>query len=168
MEVLHISVSNTMEHGFFKGVSIGIHHNVSISHLFYADNAVFIGECQDTNFKNIVSILQCFYLSAGLRINVQKCSLMGVGGVSSDEVTRVASIIGCEAAKTPFKYLGVVVGDRMSHSCAWDKVVERVVSRLSNWKARTLSIGGRLTLIKSVLGSLPSYYFSLFKVPSWC
>ncbi|GJU69615.1 retrovirus-related pol polyprotein from transposon TNT 1-94 [Tanacetum coccineum] len=89
-----------------------------------------------------------------------------MSGVTNDEVTRVARLIGCEAAKTPFKYLGVVVGDHMSRSCAWDNVVDRVVSRLSNWKARTLSIGGRLTLIKSVLGSLPTYYFSLFKVPS--
>ncbi|GJZ21484.1 RNA-directed DNA polymerase, eukaryota [Tanacetum coccineum] len=88
------------------------------------------------------------------------------GGVSNDEVERVARLIGCEAAKIPFNYLGVVVGDHMSHSGAWNKVVDRLVSRLSNWKAQTLSIGGRLTLIKSMLGSLPTYYFSLFKVPS--
>ena len=39
------------------------------------------------------------------------------------------------------------------------------VSRLSKWKAKTLSIGGRFTLTKAVLSSLPTYYFSLFKVP---
>lgn len=31
---------------------------------------------------------------------------------------------------------------------------------------KTLSIGGRLTLLKSVLGSLGVYYFPLFKAPS--
>nr|KAJ0188028.1 hypothetical protein LSAT_V11C900480580 [Lactuca sativa] len=30
-------------------------------------------------------------------------------------------------------------------------------------KINTLSIGGCLTLLKSVLGSLPLYYFSIFK-----
>nr|GEW02867.1 RNA-directed DNA polymerase, eukaryota [Tanacetum cinerariifolium] len=34
--------------------------------------------------------------------------------VTNDEVMRVARLIGCEAAKTPFKYLGVVVGDLLS------------------------------------------------------
>ncbi|GJU81535.1 reverse transcriptase domain, reverse transcriptase zinc-binding domain protein [Tanacetum coccineum] len=38
--------------------------------------------------------------------------------------------------------------------------------RLSSWKANMLSIGGRLTLVKSVLGSLPLYYLSLFKAPT--
>ena len=28
-----------------------------------------------------------------------------------------------------------------------------------------MSFGGRLTLVKSVLGSLPLYYFSMFRVP---
>ncbi|GJY79192.1 hypothetical protein Tco_0484993 [Tanacetum coccineum] len=34
-----------------------------------------------------------------------------------------------------------------------------------SWKANHLSIGGRLTLIKSVLDSLGNYYLSIFKVP---
>ncbi|MFS7919355.1 putative reverse transcriptase zinc-binding domain-containing protein [Helianthus anomalus] len=38
-------------------------------------------------------------------------------------------------------------------------------ARLAGWKASSLSMGGRLTLLKSVLESLPLYYFSLFKAP---
>ncbi|GJU68843.1 RNA-directed DNA polymerase, eukaryota, reverse transcriptase zinc-binding domain protein [Tanacetum coccineum] len=37
------------------------------------------------------------------------------------------------------------------------------LNKLSGWKANMLSSGGRLTLIKSVLGSLGIYYFSIFK-----
>ncbi|XP_021995252.1 uncharacterized protein LOC110892394 [Helianthus annuus] len=37
--------------------------------------------------------------------------------------------------------------------------------RLAIWKAKILSFGGRLTLIKSVLNALPTYYFSLFRAP---
>ncbi|CAJ2645290.1 unnamed protein product [Trifolium pratense] len=37
--------------------------------------------------------------------------------------------------------------------------------RLSSWCGRHLSYGGRITLINSVLASLPLYFFSFFKAP---
>ncbi|GJR27092.1 reverse transcriptase domain-containing protein [Tanacetum coccineum] len=45
---------------------------------------------------------------------------------------------------------------------AWQEIVEKVKSRLSKWKSKTLSIGGRLTLLKSVLGSIPVFHMSIF------
>ena len=53
----------------------------------------------------------------------------------------------------------------MNRICYWNPVIETIQSRLSSWKAKTLSMGGRLTLVKSVLASLPIYYLSLYKAP---
>ncbi|GKD03807.1 RNA-directed DNA polymerase, eukaryota, reverse transcriptase zinc-binding domain protein [Tanacetum coccineum] len=46
----------------------------------------------------------------------------------------------------------------------WKSLIDKFKAKLSSWKANLLSFGGRLTLIKSVLGSLGIYYFSIFKV----
>ena len=116
---------------------------------FYADDAVFIGEWREENLRHLVSILQCFYLASGLRINIHKCSIMGVGGVTNVEVNRGAQMIGCEASKTPFKYLGIMVGGKMNRLQSWDVVIDKVMA----------------TLTKSVLSTIPLYYFSMFKVP---
>lgn len=48
----------------------------------------------------------------------------------------------------------------------WNGIIDIFEKRLASWKAHTLSIGGRVVLIKAVLESLPVYYLSIFKVPS--
>jgi hypothetical protein len=47
----------------------------------------------------------------------------------------------------------------------WAGVVERMEKRLAGWKRLYLSKGGRVTLIKSTLSSIPTYYLSLFPIP---
>nr|GEW81510.1 reverse transcriptase domain-containing protein [Tanacetum cinerariifolium] len=89
---------------------------------------------------------------------------MGVG-VNMAEVEKEASSIGCSIFSTPFRYLGVKVGYTMSRVNSWEDVISKVSSRLSKWKLQTLSIGGRLTLLKSILSSIPLYYMSIFKTP---
>ncbi|GJR46872.1 hypothetical protein Tco_1314975 [Tanacetum coccineum] len=76
-----------------------------------------------------------------------------------------AKSMGCLSLSTPFNYLGVKVGSIMSRHSSWDDVIANITSRLSKWKLKTLFIGDRLTLIKSVLSSLPLYHLSIFKVP---
>nr|GEX62634.1 RNA-directed DNA polymerase, eukaryota [Tanacetum cinerariifolium] len=75
------------------------------------------------------------------------------------------SLIGCSILTAPFNYLGVKVGSNMSRITSWDDVISKVSSRLSKWKLKLLSIGDRLSLLKSVLTSIPLYDTSIFKVP---
>ncbi|GJR02285.1 RNA-directed DNA polymerase, eukaryota [Tanacetum coccineum] len=77
MESLHYSFSRVVEAGFFKGISFN--ESVNISHLFYADDAVFIGEWSRGNLSRVMHALHCFSLASGLKINVHKSHLLGVG-----------------------------------------------------------------------------------------
>ncbi|GKD40065.1 RNA-directed DNA polymerase, eukaryota [Tanacetum coccineum] len=67
--------------------------------------------------------------------------------------------------RTPLRYLGVLVGAQMSWNSAWANTIKKLHSRHSRWKVKTLSVGGRLTLLKSVLGASPLYNLSMYKAP---
>ncbi|GJT69456.1 RNA-directed DNA polymerase, eukaryota [Tanacetum coccineum] len=162
MESLHLSVTRVIEAGIFTGVRID--PSTMISHLFYADDVVFIGEWSQDNLKGIMHSLRCFSLLSGLSINIKKSHLLGVG-IPASYVNEVASSIGCSVMKAPFKYLGVMVDGNESLVKAWDDTINKLKMRLSKWKLKTLSIGGRLTLLKSVRLPPPIYNMSLYKVP---
>ncbi|GJZ92004.1 RNA-directed DNA polymerase, eukaryota, reverse transcriptase zinc-binding domain protein [Tanacetum coccineum] len=147
----------------FRGIQVG--SSLQVSHIFYADDAVFMGHWSEANIDTILRVLECFYHASGLRINMLKSKLMGIS-ISSDKVDQAAKKIGCAILQVPFSYLGSKVGCLMSRIQSWSEIVNNILTRLSKWKLKTLSIGGRLTLLKSILGSLPIYHMSLFKVPA--
>ncbi|GKC44824.1 RNA-directed DNA polymerase, eukaryota, reverse transcriptase zinc-binding domain protein [Tanacetum coccineum] len=162
MESLHLSFNNILRAGLFKGIHIK--DSLTLSHLFYADDVVFIGKWDKANIITIVHVLKCFFLASGLKINIHNSKLMGIG-ISNEDVTTAANLIGCTTFTMPFNYLGVKVRAPSSKSCSWEEVLTKISARLSKWKLKTLSIGGRLTLIKSVLTSLLLYHMSIYKVP---
>ncbi|GJZ25083.1 RNA-directed DNA polymerase, eukaryota [Tanacetum coccineum] len=157
-------IPRVLKAGIFSGYKID--SSTTLSHLFYADDAVFIGEWSHSNLRGIMNILRCFSFLSGMSINIQKSHLLGVG-IPDVSVTEAANSISCSIMKAPFKYLGILVGDNMSSIKAWDEIVAKMKKRLSRWKLNTLSVGGRLTLLKSVLGSTPIYNMSIFKVPKF-
>ncbi|GJX10361.1 putative RNA-directed DNA polymerase, eukaryota, reverse transcriptase zinc-binding domain protein [Tanacetum coccineum] len=136
MEGLHALMCKAETIGLFKGASIGS-DNLCISHLMYVDDVIFFGDWSSVNAHNLISILRCFYLISGLKINVQKSNVLGVG-VTDEEVSHKAHIYRFSGSglSFPLKYLVYTVG------C------------------------GRLSLIKSVLGNLPTYYMSIYMMPA--
>ncbi|GKB70919.1 RNA-directed DNA polymerase, eukaryota, reverse transcriptase zinc-binding domain protein, partial [Tanacetum coccineum] len=148
--------------GLYRGITM---HTLSLSHFFFADDALFVGEWSRENIRNLSIILECFHRVSGLKINFHKSNLVGVG-VPFDEVKALAQLTGCQASPPYFKYLGLPVGFNMAATTNWDFLIDKFSKRLSNWKASMLSIGGRTTLLSSVLGSIGTYYCSIFPMPS--
>nr|GEY05792.1 RNA-directed DNA polymerase, eukaryota, reverse transcriptase zinc-binding domain protein [Tanacetum cinerariifolium] len=128
MESLHLSFSRAVEAGIFTGFKVD--HSITLSHLFYADDVMFIGEWSHSNLKGIMNILRCFSLLSSMSINIQKSHLLGVG-IPDNYVAEAAKSIGCSIMKAHFKYLGILVGDNMSSIKAWDETISKMKKRLS-------------------------------------
>nr|GEU77497.1 RNA-directed DNA polymerase, eukaryota [Tanacetum cinerariifolium] len=123
---LFILVMETLHISLVRAIDAGIFKGLNIGtsftilHLFYADDA----------------------------INLKKSHLLGVG-LPSEVVHDAAENLSCSTMKTPFKYLGVMVGGNCSKVQAWDDTISKVKARLSIWKLKALSVGGRFTLLRS-------------------
>ena len=64
------------------------------------------------------------------------------------------------------KYLGPPLGAKFKDKTIWNPILEKIERRLAGWKHLYLSKGGRVTLIKSTLSNLPTYFLSLFPIPT--
>ncbi|XP_023762752.1 uncharacterized protein LOC111911201 [Lactuca sativa] len=128
------------------------------------DDVMLVSSWNPEIVERLIRILRCFYLASGLKINLAKRKLIGLG-VPYSQVLEEAANIGCATSNLLFLHLGIPVGQNLTRISAWARVIDRFRSKLSKWKTKSLSIGGRLTLVKSVLGSLESYMMSIFLTP---
>ena len=105
-----------------------------------------------------------FEAFSGLKINLNKSEIIPLGRV--DNMEELAVELGCGVGSLPTKYLGLPLGAPHRAVGVWDSIEERFRNRLSSWKRQYISKGGRLTLIRSTLSSLPIYFLSLFRMPT--
>ncbi|XP_059294768.1 uncharacterized protein LOC132047801 [Lycium ferocissimum] len=66
----------------------------------------------------------------------------------------------------PTKDLGLSLGDKFKSLSIWNEVLEKMEKKLTNWKRQYLSLGGRITMVNSVISALPTYTMSPFPAPS--
>ena len=77
----------------------------------------------------------------------------------------LANILQCKVGNLPMNYLGMPLGTSYKTTFIWNPIIESMEKKLSGWKHLYLSKGCRLTLLKSTLSSLLTYYLSLFTIP---
>ncbi|RVW67016.1 hypothetical protein CK203_064869 [Vitis vinifera] len=165
MEVLGALIRRAVERSFLSGCNIreGGRSALNISHLFFADDTIVFCEANKDHLSHLSWILFWFEAASGLKINLGKSEIIPVGEV--EDIEELAVEIGCRVGSLPSQYLGLPLGAPNKASSVWDGVEERMRRRLALWKMQFISKGGRITLIKSTLASIPIYQMSLFRMP---
>lgn len=76
----------------------------------------------------------------------------------------MAGVLGYGVGEGLIPYLGLKVGGRIGGTKGWKEVVERVKKQIRSWDTKAISFGGRVTLIKSILSSIPLYTMSFLRL----
>ena len=133
-----------------------------VSILQYADDTIFFREATMENVKAIKTILRCFELTSGLKINFAK-SRFGEIYKSDQWWKEVAEVLNCIRLSMSFSYLGIPIGANPRLSEIWDPIIRKCETKLARWKQRYIYFGGRVTIINAVLTALPIYFFFIFQ-----
>ena len=165
MEALSCLINHAGEGNYIAGsrIAVGRGEDLVISHLLYADDTLIFCQANIEQLKYLSWILMWFEVLSGLKINLNKREVIPIGTV--DNVEELASELGCKVGSLPTPYLGLPLGAKHKALGVWDSIEERFRKRLASLKIQYISKGGRATLIRSTLSSLPIYYLSLFRMP---
>ena len=165
MEALSCLINRAVVGNYLSGIGVanGRGEELSISHLLYADDTLIFCEDDIEQLKFLSWILMWFEAMSGLKINLTKSEIIPIGPVNN--LVELASELGCNIGSLPTSYLGLPLGAKHKALGVWDSIEERYRKRLAAWKTQYISKGGRITLIRSTLSSLPIYHLSLFRMP---
>uniref|UniRef100_A0A1U7V1A2 Uncharacterized protein LOC104212559 n=1 Tax=Nicotiana sylvestris TaxID=4096 RepID=A0A1U7V1A2_NICSY len=128
------------------------------------DTLIFCG-AEKSQVLHLNITLMLFEAMFGLHINMLKSVIYPVNSVPN--LLELADIMGCNPGSFPTTYLGLPLGAKYKSTEIWNAVVEiQFEKKLATWQRQYISLGGRLTLINSVLDSIPTYFMALFPIPA--
>ncbi|XP_026378147.1 uncharacterized protein LOC113272539 [Papaver somniferum] len=161
-EILSKLVDDAVGRNQIHGFQV-VEGGTMISHLQFADDTLLFVNATEDEIRKLLLILNYFELLTGMKLNLDKSTLISVG--ADDVVGSLAMELGCRVEKLPIKYLGFPIGATVRCTSVWDEVIKRMEVKLASWKKKFLSKDGRLVLIRSFLASLPIYFISLIHMP---
>ncbi|GKV34650.1 hypothetical protein SLEP1_g43008 [Rubroshorea leprosula] len=159
VEGLNGIISSAASLGMVNGIEIG-QCGMNVTHLQFADDTIVFGNASEENIWAVKSIMRIFEMVSRLKINFGKSMLMGIN-VPEEWMTRMSCILNCKQGSFPCKYLSMTIGGKSRCIAMWRPMIDSFKKRLASWKNRFISLGGRITLLNSVLSSLLVFMMSV-------
>ena len=102
---------------------------MQISHLLFADDTLVFCKDEKDQMVYLNWIIVWFEAFSGLKINLEKSSILPVGRVENLE--ELAEEHGCISRFLPATYLGLPLRAKHNSTIVWDGVEERFKKRLA-------------------------------------
>jgi hypothetical protein len=133
--------------------------------LYADDAAIFIATNRD-DLLAVKNNIEIFGKATGLVTNFDKSSIHPIRCEGLDLNTILQPFPGaCKGF--PCRYLGLPLHTRALQKIHVRTLIEKIGQRLPGWKGWLLNHAGRLTLVSSVLSSIPTYHLTIFPVTGW-
>lgn len=164
MEFLSALIEDEVQKGEWKGIRIS-RNSRSISHLLFADDILLFGDTDERTVLAIQRVLKVFCEASGQRVSVQKSKLIFSKNTPQVVRDRVQGALNIPMSESLGTYLGVPMDVTHTRASSYNFLIDKFKQKLTSWQGRYLSSMGRVTLINSVLNSLPTHVMQCTMLP---
>ncbi|XP_021765527.1 uncharacterized protein LOC110730059 [Chenopodium quinoa] len=119
-------------------------HAPSVSHLFFADDALLFFQVYPTACENILSVTHEFCSVSGQMINLQKSFVRFISNTPEDYRDYLSSTLRMKSCSSVGTYLGLPVDLGRSKCKEFQFMVDKVIKRLSSFASLSLSPAAKL------------------------
>ncbi|XP_058783393.1 uncharacterized protein LOC131658076 [Vicia villosa] len=120
----------------------------------------------DTKSLTVISILLKEYAQCSGQICNSTKSIIYAGGMSLKRHCRLADIIGFTKAFPPFICLGVPIFTGKPKAKHFNFLADNIKIKLATWKAKLLSMAGRVMMVKTVIHSMMVHCITIYNWPT--
>ena len=164
MEVLSRNLTHLQNSNELEGLKIA-RNAPKISHLFFADDALFFFKAVPKNCWAIKNILTSFCEKSGEMINFDKSHVIFSPNTPQKFRTIMRKPLGVAEKSKIGIYLGCPMEVDGRTTSVFNSVTTKIVDKISSWKFTNLSQTGKLILINTILISLASNIISTYILP---
>nr|XP_009785869.1 PREDICTED: uncharacterized protein LOC104234070 [Nicotiana sylvestris] len=132
----------------------------NINYFFYDNETVIFNSSHYGAVQLVMNVLEEYEAASGQKINKEKSSFYMHEGAQANYVNIVHLITEFQRHSFLFTYLGCPIFYSRRRKDFYKNIIFKVQERLSSWKGKLLSIGGRAVLIPHVLESMPIHLLS--------
>ena len=133
--------------------------------MFFANDSLLFCRAERQECTKLVEILKLYEAALGQKVNADKSAMNFNHNTTPEARSEVLEILGPMQDTRQGKYLGLPSVISKSKNQVFAKIKERVGKKLSGWKEKMLSMGGKEILIKAVTRAIPTYTISCFLLP---
>ncbi|KAL0294292.1 UNVERIFIED_CONTAM: hypothetical protein Sradi_6894300 [Sesamum radiatum] len=131
---------------------------LGILNLCFADDVLIFCAGDVPSVRRVKVVLEEFAELSGLQVNSSKSTVIFSKAIQSER-QELLDLLGFQEGCLPIKYLGVPLTASRLSVADCRPILDKVACRLAGWTHLTLSLAGRAQLLKSVLGSLHTYWY---------
>lgn len=164
-DVLSRKLTQEKQIGTIPGIRI-VQGIAPVNHALFADDSILLGGASMRIASAFKTILQQYCNITGALVSERK-SVVYSWNIDQYATDRIANVLGFKgyALWEKIKYLGLPLTRGSNQNQLWEEVISKFKKKITAWGGVWLTMGGKLTLIRSVLSALPTYQASLLLAP---